>query len=115
MLAAAAFLIVWDIKVATNKDRGDTISEITLAASRRGWWSLPVLAWVCGILMGHLWWPQVVKPRHPKDSPINSGPASVNKATEVPVTPSDPVTPADLPLTPVPEPTPQTQPEEPLP
>jgi len=43
----------WDVFVATNKTKGDTISEITLAVSYLT--LLIPAAW--GIIMGHLFWP----------------------------------------------------------
>ena len=54
MAAASAALIGWDIVVAANKQRGDTISEILLRSSRR----VPIVAAAWGILTGHLFWPQ---------------------------------------------------------
>jgi hypothetical protein len=54
MSAAGIGLIAWDIVAASNKERGDTISEILLSASKR----VPVLAVSWGILTGHLFWPQ---------------------------------------------------------
>jgi hypothetical protein len=64
LLAVIGGLIVWDIIVATNKERGDTISEIMLAASVQKPWSGVVFGLTVGILIGHLWWPQIV--REPK-------------------------------------------------
>jgi len=54
MAAATAALVGWDIVVAANKQRGDTISEILLRSSRR----VPIVAAAWGILTGHLFWPQ---------------------------------------------------------
>lgn len=76
LLGVIAFLIVWDIYVATNKERGDTISEIFLAASVNRPISGVVLGLACGILIGHLWWPQVVKQpveHRTIEQPINAG------------------------------------------
>jgi hypothetical protein len=56
MGAASAVLIGWDIVVAANKQKGDTISEILLRSSRR----VPIIATAWGILTGHLFWPQRV-------------------------------------------------------
>lgn len=50
---AAALLIIWDFKVASNAVAGDTISELMLEYARGHAW-LP-LAW--GILTGHLFLP----------------------------------------------------------
>lgn len=47
-------LIAWDVYAATNKERGDTISEVVLAFARRH----PVIPFLMGVLMGHLLWPQ---------------------------------------------------------
>jgi hypothetical protein len=75
MLAALVGLIVWDVVVATNKDRGDTISEITLAASVQQPHSGFIVGLAFGILVGHLWWPQVIKPPTERTTtqPINAG------------------------------------------
>lgn len=73
MLAVCGVLIVWDIIVATNKERGDTIFEILLAASIQRPWSGIVLGIVIGILIGHLWWPQIIKPDNIQGRPINVG------------------------------------------
>jgi len=54
MAAATIGLVSWDIVVASNKERGDTISEILLHSSQR----VPILAAAWGILTGHLFWPQ---------------------------------------------------------
>lgn len=53
LIAATAALIGWDIYVASNGVRGDTISEIILATSRQIW-TLPL---ALGIVVGHLMWP----------------------------------------------------------
>ena len=54
MSAAGIGLIAWDIVAASNKERGDTISEILLSASKK----VPILAVAWGALTGHLFWPQ---------------------------------------------------------
>lgn len=54
MIGAALGLIGWDVVVATNKKKGDTISEMLLAAGK----NTPMLAVAWGILTGHLFWPQ---------------------------------------------------------
>ena len=53
LIAVTAGLIGWDIYVAANEPRGDTISEIILATSRI-YSSLPV---ALGVVVGHLLWP----------------------------------------------------------
>lgn len=53
LIGVAAILIGWDIYVAVNDEKGDTISEILLWASQR-----PILPFALGVLMGHLFWPQ---------------------------------------------------------
>ena len=57
MACAAAALIGWDIVVASNKERGDTISEILDKAAR----TVPAVAVAWGILTGHLFWPQRIR------------------------------------------------------
>lgn len=54
MAVASSLLIGWDIVVAANKERGDTISEILLRSSKR----VPLIAAAWGVLTGHLFWPQ---------------------------------------------------------
>jgi hypothetical protein len=54
MAVAAAALIGWDIVVAANNTKGDTISEILLKSSKK----VPIVATAWGILTGHLFWPQ---------------------------------------------------------
>lgn len=48
----------WDVVVATNKEKGDTISEILLKASK----GTPMVGVAWGILTGHLFWPQAKTP-----------------------------------------------------
>jgi hypothetical protein len=54
IVVASCVLIGWDIVVATNAERGDTISELLLAAAS----SHPSLAFAWGGLTGHLFWPR---------------------------------------------------------
>ena len=54
LAAVTLLLIAWDIYVATNKQKGDTISEVVLGFARRH----PVIPFALGVLMGHLLWPQ---------------------------------------------------------
>lgn len=54
LIVIAVLLIAWDIYVATNKKKGDTISEVTLDFARRH----PVIPFLLGVLCGHLLWPQ---------------------------------------------------------
>lgn len=46
-------LIAWDIYVAVHPAPGDTVSELTLAASMRFLW----LPFALGVLVGHFSWP----------------------------------------------------------
>jgi hypothetical protein len=49
-------LIAWDVYAAFfTKGSGDTISEVTLALVQRR----PVIAFLLGVVCGHLFWPQV--------------------------------------------------------
>lgn len=50
MIVGVAAWILWDLVVATNRQKGDTISEITLAVSML----TPVLPFAVGFLAGHL-------------------------------------------------------------
>ena len=54
LVGVTLLLIVWDVYAATNKERGDTISEVVLGFARRH----PVIPFLLGVLMGHLLWPQ---------------------------------------------------------
>lgn len=54
LVATAVILIAWDIVVATNSVKGDTISEILLNFARHH----PVVPFLFGVLMGHLFWSQ---------------------------------------------------------
>lgn len=58
MFACAALLIGWDVVVATNAVRGDTISEVTLAFARRYPVASVGVGLALGIVLGHLFWPQ---------------------------------------------------------
>jgi hypothetical protein len=57
LIAVTIGLIVWDIFMATNPIQGDTISEIVLNFA----FSNPSIPFAFGCLMGHLFWPQLVK------------------------------------------------------
>jgi hypothetical protein len=48
---------LWDIYVASNSMKGDTISEIVLAWA----WKRPIVPFITGVVMGHLFWPQKIK------------------------------------------------------
>lgn len=52
--AAIVLLIAWDVYVAANDVKGDTISELMLAFARKH----PILPFALGVLFGHLFWPQ---------------------------------------------------------
>jgi hypothetical protein len=60
MATGAAMWIGWDIYVAINDKKGDTISEVTLSFTRRHPIILGLIMLALGILIGHLFWPQVV-------------------------------------------------------
>ena len=49
-------LIVLDVYMWWNAIPGDTISEVSLINSLRH----PMIPFVLGVIMGHLFWPQVV-------------------------------------------------------
>jgi hypothetical protein len=53
LIVSLSFWLVWDVVVATNAIKGDTISEITLATSYVA--TFIPSAW--GIICGHLFWP----------------------------------------------------------
>jgi hypothetical protein len=55
LVVTLAIWLVWDVVVATNEPKGDTISEITLATSYLALF-IPA-AW--GVIMGHLFWPSM--------------------------------------------------------
>jgi hypothetical protein len=52
LIAVGLILLVWDIIVAANTIRGDTISEITRDTSYRVWF----IPWAIGGIAGHLFW-----------------------------------------------------------
>lgn len=54
LVMTAVVLIVWDIYVAVNGVSGDTISEVVLSFAQKH----PVIPFVFGVVMGHLFWPQ---------------------------------------------------------
>jgi len=54
IVVASCILIGWDIVVATNAEKGDTISELVLGAASKH----PSLAFAWGGLTGHLFWPR---------------------------------------------------------
>lgn len=57
MLALVTLLLIaWDVYVAFNETRGDTISECFLWLSAH-----PALPFAFGILAGHLAWPQYLR------------------------------------------------------
>ena len=55
LVAFVAVLIAWDVYVALTPEDGDTISEVTLSFAQLH----PVLPFVFGVVMGHLFWPQL--------------------------------------------------------
>lgn len=54
MVGTTIGLVLWDVVVAANKEKGDTISEITKAAAHKH----PMIPLGFGILMGHFFWSQ---------------------------------------------------------
>ena len=56
LLSAAAALVGWDIYAAMSPTQ-PTISALTLALAH----AHPVLPFSLGVIMGHLFWPQVEK------------------------------------------------------
>jgi len=46
--------IGWDIYAAFNREAGDTISEVVLAAAQ----GKPIVPFAVGMIIGHLFWPQ---------------------------------------------------------
>lgn len=54
--ATIIVLILWDYLAYKTDKRGDTISEIMLRWSYRS----PAIAFAIGVVMGHLFWPQIV-------------------------------------------------------
>lgn len=57
LLVAAAVLIGWDIYAAMSTTQ-PTISALSLAWAR----AHPVIPFTVGVISGHLFWPQLVKP-----------------------------------------------------
>jgi len=57
LITVTIALVIWDIFMAGNPTEGDTISEIILSFS----FSNPSIPFAFGCLMGHLFWPQIVK------------------------------------------------------
>lgn len=54
----ALLLIAWDVHAAFfTKGDGDTISEVLLGVVQKR----PVLAFLFGVVCGHLFWPQVAR------------------------------------------------------
>lgn len=53
LIVTLSIWVIWDVFVATNDVKNDTISEITLAVSYVALF-IPA-AW--GVIMGHLFWP----------------------------------------------------------
>jgi hypothetical protein len=57
LIAVSLGLIVWDVFMAGNATHGDTISEIVLNFA----FNNPSIPFALGCIMGHLFWPQLVK------------------------------------------------------
>lgn len=55
LVGTAIVLIGWDLAVFRNEVQGDTISALLWEGARR-WWGL---AFMMGMLMGHLFWPRM--------------------------------------------------------
>lgn len=53
MLVATVVILGYDVIVATNEAKGDTISELTLSFS----WRWSIIPWSWGVVVGHLTWP----------------------------------------------------------
>lgn len=53
LIVTLTLWLVWDVFVATNEAKGDTISELTLYAS----YLAPFIPAAWGIICGHLFWP----------------------------------------------------------
>lgn len=58
LIAVSLALIGVDFYWATNNTYGDTISEVILKYARK----YQIIAFLFGVLMGHLLWPQFVNP-----------------------------------------------------
>lgn len=74
IVGAALGLIGWDVVVATNKEKGDTISEVLLKASK----NTPLVGVAWGILTGHLFWPQDKGNFTPDPEPVNEPNIQIN-------------------------------------
>lgn len=59
LVATVGALALYDVAVAANKQRGDTISEVLLDTAR----DHPVVPFALGVTIGHLFWPQATKER----------------------------------------------------
>lgn len=57
--AVLVAIIVYDTFVATNGIFGDTISEVTLEWAMKRPISVLALGVAIGVLLGHLFWPQI--------------------------------------------------------
>jgi hypothetical protein len=57
LIATTLGLVAWDVYVAVNGVRGDTISEILLEFAQKH----PVLPFAIGVLCGHTLWGQRLK------------------------------------------------------
>lgn len=55
--AVAAILVGWDIYAFKAADPDGTISEVLLSGAKNH----PILPFLFGVLMGHLYWPQIEK------------------------------------------------------
>lgn len=51
-------IAVYDTIVAVNKEKGDTISEVTLAWAQQNPIAGVMLGIALGVVIGHLFWPQ---------------------------------------------------------
>ena len=58
LIGVLSLLIGWDIYVAVNDAKGDTISEIVLELSMLHVASLLGIVFALGVLTGHIVWPQ---------------------------------------------------------
>lgn len=61
LAVVTVLLVAWDVHVATNSVKGDTISEAFLNANSRG------LIFALGVICGHLAWPQYIKRKSSKE------------------------------------------------
>ena len=58
IIVLASVLMVWDVYVVFSPEPGDTVSEVTLYFAQRH----PVIPFLAGVVCGHLFWPQHVRP-----------------------------------------------------